>query len=786
MDGVVPRKYSTLYITGPEAMMKSIRKYYESLGILGQCRLDQNNDKFNGLADDSFVGNLKEVVGAAGKHYDWVNQKTVGINDITPDDVSTWLGKQNNIEEIFLNINDNKQTEGMFGIAPTRIDINKLMIGWPSDIKEKLRSEWSTFEDDYNQIVGEVSLDLNKLSNIDKKIHQYLLTSENNLVKWAGISLSDQLTEKLKQSNFPIGNKVHYLWSDIESNLAAYRKSILSILSGSDNAEIIIWVNDINHEKILKNKLSYISENNIQIRSFSKDLKQTQLISDISSNKYHHKDKNKILSFAILSQEPGVIIRNAAISAPSHELMSIIFDHIGENDSDVKHILINIYDQLFNNGKTKFGVGDYEQALKIAFNLIEKKIDKKNIGKYFSSIMNLNVSAFGMKFSSTDSSLNSDVMLSGIQNGFTNNNMPPQEMENFFSIIYDIKSEIKNNKSITLDLIKSKFQERSLDFMLTNDSDIINFLYKRSNKNDMSLTEITQGLTGKQSFIECATYITMNKFPSITSNLLKEIELQNPSIYSILDNALIEPKHLIGLGGGNSEIYISKPILKPNFHDISITAKYQALQWEDFYRKNARLWQDAAIKLNGNNINFHPQILLTPKEGRCMELAELYLLANSEKQYNTLQTNLDLASALYQENQNPQSQLSEGDKHLLDSMRYQIEHAQQHGNNKLLSSSYIDKIRLSDFETKSVADYLINSNIQNLLITTNFHSIIVSSIDGKYRVTDPNFGYADFTSLEKALSFVELSCEISPEIKELYIGKSTNIDMDIIFVKDNY
>lgn len=40
MDGIIPRVYSTLHITGPDAIMKSMRDYYNSLGALGQCRLD--------------------------------------------------------------------------------------------------------------------------------------------------------------------------------------------------------------------------------------------------------------------------------------------------------------------------------------------------------------------------------------------------------------------------------------------------------------------------------------------------------------------------------------------------------------------------------------------------------------------------------------------------------------------------------------------------------------------------------------------------------------------------
>ncbi|EAB6419163.1 DUF3491 domain-containing protein, partial [Salmonella enterica subsp. enterica] len=314
---------------------------------------------------------------------------------------------------------------------------------------------------------------------------------------------------------------------------------------------------------------------------------------------------------------------------------------------------------------------------------------------------------------------------------------------------------------------------------------IDDFIKKTSTQNDMSLTEITKGLTGKQSFIECATQITMSKFPSITRNLLKEIELQNPSIYSISNNVLIEPEKLRGLGDGNSDSYISNPILTPKLHDVSITAKYQALQWGDFYSKNALLWQNTATEFEGKNIKFHPQMLLTPQEGRCMGLAELYLLANTETHYYTLQANLDLASALYQENQNKHSQLSESDKHLLAAIQHQIEHAQQHGNSKLLHSSRVNKIKLSDFETNSVAKYLINNNITKFLITTTFHGIIISNLNGKYRVTDPNFGYVDFDNLEKALIFTEKSINISPEVHHLYTGRDANASIDINFVLDN-
>ncbi|TOG15379.1 hydrogenase, partial [Vibrio parahaemolyticus] len=102
---------------------------------------------------------------------------SVGINDITPDDDSTWLGKENNIIEIFSNIEDTKYKGGILDITPTRINVEKLIIGWPSNEKELLKLEWPTIESDYNELINSKHLDINKLSIIDQKIHQHFLSS---------------------------------------------------------------------------------------------------------------------------------------------------------------------------------------------------------------------------------------------------------------------------------------------------------------------------------------------------------------------------------------------------------------------------------------------------------------------------------------------------------------------------------------------------------------------------------------------------------------------------------
>ncbi len=44
--------------------MMAMKDYYNSLGELGECRIDREARNFKGLAEDSFVGNLKVIEGA--------------------------------------------------------------------------------------------------------------------------------------------------------------------------------------------------------------------------------------------------------------------------------------------------------------------------------------------------------------------------------------------------------------------------------------------------------------------------------------------------------------------------------------------------------------------------------------------------------------------------------------------------------------------------------------------------------------------------------------------------
>ncbi|ENC6825054.1 hypothetical protein ABKY85_005091, partial [Escherichia coli] len=156
----------------------------------------------------------------------------------------------------------------------------------------------------------------------------------------------------------------------------------------------------------------------------------------------------------------------------------------------------------------------------------------------------------------------------------------------------------------------------------------------------MSLSALSEGLTGNRSLIDCISSIVHNKLPSVSEILLKEREYRLPSIYSIMDSSLVDPVTWESIGYTGSDSYIKSPISSPTLHDISIRAKYRALEWGNFYGHNARLWYETAINYSSSEPRYHPQMLLSPNEGRCIGLSELYILADTKEKYNTLQENL--------------------------------------------------------------------------------------------------------------------------------------------------
>lgn len=62
---------------------------------------------------------------------------------------------------------------------------------------------------------------------------------------------------------------------------------------------------------------------------------------------YGFEDLDNIVKYGILSQESGVMIQDAAMAAPSTELVKTVLDITGGNDADAKIILKRLYHYFF-------------------------------------------------------------------------------------------------------------------------------------------------------------------------------------------------------------------------------------------------------------------------------------------------------------------------------------------------------------------------------------------------------------------------------------------------------
>ena len=93
--------------------------------------------------------------------------------------------------------------------------------------------------------------------------------------------------------------------------------------------------------------------------------------------------------------------------------------------------------------------------------------------------MNQNVSGLGVKFSNTGNALSDDVIMSGIKGiQDSKKDIVFENLKNYFSALYEIGTIIKSKGNINANFINYIFKQKSLDFMLSGDADINNFLSK--------------------------------------------------------------------------------------------------------------------------------------------------------------------------------------------------------------------------------------------------------------------------------------------------------------------
>ncbi|HFO8865110.1 TPA: DUF3491 domain-containing protein, partial [Escherichia coli] len=278
-----------------------------------------------------------------------------------------------------------------------------------------------------------------------------------------------------------------------------------------------------------------------------------------------------------------------------------------------------------------------------------------------------------------------------------------------------------------------------------------------------SLTEIHQHLSGLPTLADAVLPLLSAALPGTGRLLRREQEYGRPPVTVIQDSSFVLPYNFKGIGF-NENIISSAPVVS-SLHFIVEHAKYTLLSWPEFYRQHAQRWFEMAKGYGSQNIDFHPQSLLISQEGRCMGMALLYLQTENTAHYRILQENLMTVSALHQTYKRDKLPLTEDDKAIMARAYRLIEMLQYQGNKHIADKSLLQK---AVWNPKNLTQLFHEKGVKRALITTPTHTLVLQQLEDIFRVTDPNFGHADFFSPLDALKFIEAGIQLTPTLQEYY------------------
>ncbi|EOQ8522250.1 cysteine protease, partial [Escherichia coli] len=153
----------------------------------------------------------------------------------------------------------------------------------------------------------------------------------------------------------------------------------------------------------------------VKVKEINVEFNDNSLMKNLIHDGYDFKDIERVAKYSLISKESGVFIQNAAVSAPSKELVDIVSKYASTFGVDTTTILDKLYNKIFGIEEI---ARDSSKQSRIHHEIIAgilSDIDTKNINRYFVSVMNQNVSGLGVKFSNTGNALSDDVIMSGIK-----------------------------------------------------------------------------------------------------------------------------------------------------------------------------------------------------------------------------------------------------------------------------------------------------------------------------------------------------------------------------------
>ncbi|WP_080128649.1 LifA/Efa1-related large cytotoxin [Chlamydia suis] len=292
-DSIIPTAVSTLGITGPDLIAHTLVELFRSWGPLGR---DFLNPKGKKLGDEAFLGSYKKVPldpkDPTKYTFDWTHPQSVGSNDVTPADESTWCGgKKRCVAELLFFDESKLSTVKPKGVTRTKVNVETFTSLWKEESKKKLPGG---LLERFNAFISEQTVDILKLAELDQQIHAVLGSIRDDDTARASLfSLQLQLLHLLRSTPFPVTNHVHF-FPQIQRQLESdYTKAIKLFLKTSSTTTVVLWHSSQQDLSLLFQELLAISERRVAIYNLTHPEEAEKARKALEEKEQKKKDKQK-------------------------------------------------------------------------------------------------------------------------------------------------------------------------------------------------------------------------------------------------------------------------------------------------------------------------------------------------------------------------------------------------------------------------------------------------------------------------------------------------------------
>lgn len=267
-DSVIPGAISTLGISGPDIIMDTMSDYFTNLGPVGEDFLYEGK-----LGKAAFLGAYQAQKTPKGElTYDWLHPLSIGANDVTPADASTWCETRQHCAAELLLSDSISSDEHPKGIRRERVNPNDFSKLWSKEAQGILSSDFADLLPRFNLLIESSALDIHTLSALDRDIqHLFTKIQKDPVASVAVFSLQLQLAEMIRAIPFPIRNQVHILPEAQTHFEADWKKAIQLYLHSHPQTEVVIWYSSTHPQIVFGKDLLAVAERVAAAKSLMSD-----------------------------------------------------------------------------------------------------------------------------------------------------------------------------------------------------------------------------------------------------------------------------------------------------------------------------------------------------------------------------------------------------------------------------------------------------------------------------------------------------------------------------------